>query len=132
MSRALARTSTNDQHQARNRADIGYVGKEHNEGMQIEIMHIDDCPNWQEAGARASRVLTSLGLPDKVTYRLIRSPEDAVDSAFGGSPTLTVNGADLFPGDHTPDLACRIYRTPAGLAGLPTEQQIADALEPVL
>jgi len=99
--------------------------------MHIEILHIEDCPNWEEAGARASRVLASLGYPEAVSYRLMRSAEDTRGTAFGGSPTLTSNGIDLFPGDQSPDLACRIYMTPNGLAGLPTEEQIADALKAV-
>jgi hypothetical protein len=36
---------------------------------------------------------------------------------------------DLFPTDgRTSDLACRIYLTPNGMAGAPTQQQIEAAL----
>ena len=97
------------------------------------MLHIEDCPNWREAGARATRALASLGRPDVVTYRLLRAPEEAAHTAFAGSPTLALDGADLFPSDGgTDDLACRVYVTPWGLAGLPTEDQIVDALEAAL
>jgi hypothetical protein len=98
--------------------------------MKLEVLHIEDCPNWREAGARAARALARTGRPDvPVTYRLLRTPDEAAHTAFAGSPTLTLDGADLFPSDgRTPDLACRVYVTPQGLRGLPTEHQIIDAL----
>ncbi len=94
------------------------------------MLHIEDCPNWQEAGDRAARALVKIGRPDvPVVYRLLRTPDDAALTAFAGSPTLALDGSDLFPSDGgTADLACRVYITPQGLAGLPTEDQIADAL----
>ncbi|MEU4014608.1 thioredoxin family protein [Microbacterium sp. NPDC028030] len=100
--------------------------------MNLEVLHIVDCPNWEEAGARVSRALASLGRSESVTYRLINSPEEATSSGFGGSPTITLDGTDLFPGEQTADLACRVYITPAGLAGLPTQQQVSDALAAAL
>lgn len=101
--------------------------------MRVEVLHIDECPNWQEAGRRTEMILRALGETDiTVTYRLLASPEDARHTAFAGSPTIAVDGEDLFPSEgRTADLACRVYFTPAGLAGLPTEKQIQDALEAV-
>lgn len=102
--------------------------------MELEVLHIADCPNWREAGDRATRALTKCDLSDvHVTYRLLRTQDDATDTAFAGSPTLVLDGVDLFPSDgRTTDLACRVYVTPRGLAGLPTEDQIVDALEAAL
>ncbi len=94
------------------------------------MLHIADCPNWQEAGARAARALARTGHADvPVTYRLLCTSDDAALTPFAGSPTLVLAGSDLFPSDGgTADLACRVYVTPQGLAGLPTEDQIVDAL----
>lgn len=102
--------------------------------MELEVLHIEDCPNWREAGGRAARALAKIGRPDvPVTYRLLRTPDEAARTAFAGSPTLALDGADLFPSDgRTVDLACRVYVTSNGLAGLPTEDQIANALEAAL
>jgi len=98
--------------------------------MELEVLHIEDCPNWREAGARAARALARIGRPDaRVTFRMLRSSDDAARTAFAGSPTLALDGVDLFPSDgRTADLACRVYITAQGLAGLPTEDQIVDAL----
>ncbi len=102
--------------------------------MTLEVLHIEDCPNWQEAGVRASNALLALGRPEVgVEYRLVSTPDDAELTGFAGSPTLTLDGKDIFPSDgRTADLACRIYFNSHGLAGLPTEEQIAEALRTVL
>lgn len=98
--------------------------------MQVEILHIGDCPNWAEAGRRVRAALDAIGGGDvEVVYRLLSNPDEARETAFAGSPTISVDGQDLFPSDgRTADLACRVYFTPAGLAGLPTEQMIREAL----
>lgn len=102
--------------------------------MNIQVLHIEDCPNWREAGARLSAALTSLGRDGvEVSYQLIDTPDAANRTGFAGSPTIMVNGADLFPSDgRTSDLACRVYVTPQGLASLPTQAQIVDSLTAAL
>jgi hypothetical protein len=55
----------------------------------------------------------------------------AASVRFPGSPTIRVNGRDVDPGyvdpgNYTP--RCRLYRTAAGLRGLPERTWIADAL----
>lgn len=98
--------------------------------MSIEILHIDECPSWETAESRTRDALKSLGRPDiSVTTRVLRAPEDAVETTFAGSPTITLHGIDLFPTDgRANDLACRVYATPTGLKGSPEIEQIIDAL----
>lgn len=99
--------------------------------MKLEVLHIADCPNWEEAGRRLLAALTATGhTGSQINYRLLTTPTDAAATSFAGSPTITIDGADLFPSDgQTNDLACRIYATPTGLAGLPTIDQITEALK---
>jgi len=93
------------------------------------VAHIADCPGWVEAGRRARAALDSLGRDDvEVGFRLISTPDDAVGSGFAGSPTILADGSDLFDGEPTAELACRVYRTPAGFAGAPTTEMIAAEL----
>jgi hypothetical protein len=48
---------------------------------------------------------------------------------FRGSPTLLVDGRDLFDDPTTTvGLSCRLYATPDGLAGTPALDQVIDAL----
>ena len=98
--------------------------------MRIELLHIDECPNTADALERLESALAALGHRDMpVTARLLSTPADITGTGFAGSPTITVDGADIFPaGVPASDLACRIYATPGGLAGVPTLDQIAEAL----
>ncbi len=98
--------------------------------MRVRLLRIDECPNWADAEVRLRAALDELGLSDTpVAVELLATPEDTVGTAFAGSPTIEVDGTDLFPSDGaTNDLACRVYRTPTGLAGLPTQEQIVEAL----
>lgn len=102
--------------------------------VKLEVLHIDECPNWAEAESRARTALDSLGLHAVVIEdTLLTSSADAAGTAFAGSPTILINGADAFPdGARTSDLACRVYATPTGFAGVPTPEQIAAAIQRVL
>lgn len=98
--------------------------------MRLELLHIDECPNSAKAYKRLEAALTALGRTDvEVHMRLLGSASDIKNTGFAGSPTITLNGADIFPnGASTSDLACRIYMTPNGYAGLPTIDQLTKAL----
>ena len=98
--------------------------------MNIEVLHIVDCPSWVEAGSRLRGALDATGFGETaITYRLLSTRADAARVPFAGSPTITVDGQDLFPsGGSTADLACRVYLTPTGLAGLPMTEQLIAAI----
>lgn len=98
--------------------------------MEISVLHIDDCPNWVEAGSLLRTALGHIGLSDTaVTFTVLRTREDASRVPFAGSPTILVDGSDLFPsGGRTKDLACRIYQTDGNFAGLPSLADIEEAL----
>ena len=58
------------------------------------------------------------------------SDEKAGRLRFPGSPTIRVDGRDLFPFVERGiwALGCRTYATPEGLKGYPTREMILDAL----
>ncbi len=98
--------------------------------MQIEILHIDVCPNWHEAGERVQEALAVVGMEaDPVRYSLISSAADAEAVTFAGSPTIVVDGVDLFAGGTiTHDLACRVYVSEGRMVGLPSVNDLVAAL----
>jgi hypothetical protein len=99
--------------------------------MRVELLHIDECPNWEEAATRLREALNATGHPDaNIVLRLLKTSEEAARVPFAGSPTLTLDDEDLVPSEgRTTDLACRIYLTPNGLAGLPTTEQLVEAIQ---
>ncbi len=98
----------------------------HDDRVDITLRYFEGCPNWQLADQRIREALTATGRPDiSVDYQRVETPEDAERLGFVGSPTLLVDGRDPFaaPGAEV-GLACRVYPTPAGLAGSPTVEQL--------
>ncbi len=96
--------------------------------MEITLQYFDGCPNWIIAADRLAA--TAQADPDMtVTHRLVETPEDAEAIGFRGSPSILVNGTDMFPDPSAPvGLACRIYVTPDGFAGAPTLEQLQAAI----
>lgn len=95
--------------------------------MEITVLHFDGCPNWQTAHDRVTAVAEELGL--RVTLQAVASAEEAERLDFRGSPTILVDGRDVFArGDEPVGLSCRIYQTPDGPAGAPTVEQLREAL----
>lgn len=98
--------------------------------MKVEVVHIEDCPNWEEAGRRVRAALDTIGARKVgVDYRLVASSEDAAAVWFAGSPTILIDGADAFPtGGRTTGLACRVYYTDDGISRLPAVEQLVRAI----
>ena len=98
--------------------------------MRLDVLQIDGCPSSAKAADRAREALTLTQATDaEVVVTTLRSRSEAAQVSFAGSPTFLLDGDDLFPSDgETSELACRVYATPGGLAGLPTIEQLVDAI----
>jgi hypothetical protein len=60
----------------------------------------------------------------------VNTDEEARRLRFPGSPTIRVDGRDLFSAGERKDwrLGCRVYATPEGLQGSPTAEMLREAL----
>lgn len=97
--------------------------------MELTIRYFDGCPNWQTARERLDEALRDLGAPRDIGLELVTTEDEATRLSFRGSPTILVDGRDLFdPGDAPVGLSCRVYVTPEGFAGTPTAAQLREAL----
>lgn len=98
--------------------------------MNVQLLHIDECPNWEATGVQLRNALDAVGKPDvDIETILLTTPEEAARYAFAGSPTILIDGEDPFPnGGTTTDLACRVYNTGDRLAGSPTNEQLIQAV----
>jgi hypothetical protein len=98
--------------------------------MQVRVVYFDGCPSWQIAVERLQDALHLIG-DSGTAIELVRvaSTTDAAAAGFAGSPTLLVDGQDLFS-DTAPitELVCRVYPTPQGLRGSPTLEALVAAL----
>lgn len=97
----------------------------------IEILYVDSCPNYQAARALVERISRQLSITSEPRLVEVVDEEAALRLRFLGSPTIRVGGRDVAPdGAERRDygLSCRVYRTERGLAGLPDEHWLRDAL----
>ena len=98
--------------------------------MQLSLLYFDGCPNWNVADERLREALTRVGRDGAdVEHRRVSTLEEAEEAQFRGSPTVLINGRDPFLDHESPvGLSCRVYRTPNGLAGSPTVEQLVKVL----
>ena len=97
--------------------------------MKVDLLFFDGCPNWHVAHERVNEALRRAGRHDqRVNLVRVVTDDEAQVLRFPGSPTVRVDGRDLFPGPVGVGLACRVYRTPDGPAGSPTVDQLVDAM----
>ena len=92
--------------------------------MDITLLYFEDCPNWKVADERLAVIAAER--PDvTVTRHLVENPAEAERVGFLGSPSIQVDGVDLFaePGSQV-GLSCRRYPTPGGHEGAPTLEQL--------
>jgi hypothetical protein len=91
--------------------------------MRIEIQYLDGCPNLDLAIDRVREALALVGLDARIQAT---SMTDGV--AFGGSPTVLVDGRDVEEGQAAARACCRTYSTPTGLEGAPSVEEIRAAI----
>jgi hypothetical protein len=82
------------------------------ERVAIELRFWEGCPSHPLALAQLRDVLTALGQdPDAVATHEVVTDEEAAELDFIGSPTIVVDGEDLFDtAGQSPALTCRVYR----------------------
>lgn len=96
--------------------------------MVITLQYFDGCPNWKIADEQL--VLLAAERPEIVVKRQsVATVEEAERVGFRGSPSILINGVDVFADASAPvGLACRRYMTEEGPAGAPTLEQVRAAL----
>ncbi len=101
--------------------------------MKIEVLYFDGCPTYESATKTLRAMLAEEGVEAEVEMVAVNTDEEARRLRFPGSPTIRVDGRDLFPAgfpDEREDwrLGCRVYATPEGLEGSPTAGMLREAL----
>ena len=98
--------------------------------MKVEVLYFAGCPTYETATKTLRAVLAEEGMEAEVHLVTVNSDEEAGRLRFSGSPTIRVDGEDLFPVAEREDwrLGCRVYATPQGLRGSPTAEMLREAL----
>jgi hypothetical protein len=77
----------------------------------IGLLYWEGCPSYPDALALLRSIL---GEEAEIALVEIADEDDAERESFVGSPTIRVDGEDLFPAQEPPSLTCRIYRLADG------------------
>ena len=95
--------------------------------VKVTLLYFDDCPSWQTADQHLHALAEEIGFT--IQRVEVTSPEQAEQLRFRGSPSIHIDGVDLFADPDAPvGLSCRIYQTPQGPAGSPTADQLRSVL----
>ncbi len=96
--------------------------------MDVTLFYFEYCPNWKVADERL--MMLAAERPDlTVTRQLVETPGEAERVGFLGSPSIQVDGVDMFAEPASPvGLTCRRYRTSDGYDGAPTLEQLRAVL----
>jgi hypothetical protein len=94
----------------------------------MNVLYFEGCPTYVAARQPLREVLAELGV--EVELVAVNTDDEAMRVRFPGSPTIRVDGKNLFPLPERSAwaLGCRTYATPEGLKGYPTREMIRDAL----
>jgi glutaredoxin len=98
--------------------------------MDVTLLYFDSCPNWRTTEAILSRLSSEYDFD--LQAQRIDNLEEAQQLAFRGSPTVLIDGVDpFFDPSAVVGMSCRLYRSPDGLAGSPTEEMLRQVLAPL-
>lgn len=102
--------------------------------MRIEFLYWEECPSHELALLRLREILGERQISDPVHLIEVTTERQAAAVRFPGSPTIRVDGEDLFPvADGPYGLTCRVYYTNDGrVTALPTTEMIRKAMGDVL
>lgn len=101
------------------------------QAKEVELLWFQGCANHPAARSMLAEVIAEVAPRTPIRDVDATDPVIAARLRFPGSPTIRVDGVDVDPGyvdpgDYTP--RCRLYRTSAGLRGLPERRWIEGAL----
>lgn len=98
--------------------------------MKIELFWIAGCPAYQATRELLEQILREEKIDAPVEMVQVYDDADAIAKKFLGSPTIHIDGIDPFaqPSQTNFAIQCRVYHTPAGLKGIPTQEMLRTAL----
>jgi hypothetical protein len=99
--------------------------------MTVELLWWEGCPSYPETLGDLQRVLSEEGIEAEVRRVEIESDEQARREQFPGSPTIRVDGEDIFPPEESEpySLTCRVYQLRDGrISPTPDPEDLREAL----
>jgi hypothetical protein len=99
--------------------------------MRVELLWWEGCPSYPETLADLRRSLADEGIDTEVDMVEVESDEQARAECFPGSPTIRIDGEDVFPCPESEpySLTCRVYRRRDGRSSpTPDPEDLREAI----
>ncbi|MBA2714807.1 MAG: thioredoxin family protein [Rubrobacteraceae bacterium] len=97
---------------------------------RVRVLYFEGCPGGEASGEVLREVLSEVA--PGIEVEMVELPaREFGDLGTPGSPTILLDGKDLFPADETrpvPASCCRLYATPEGIKSHPTAGMVREAL----
>jgi hypothetical protein len=99
--------------------------------MRVELLWWEGCPSYPQTRVDLGEALSSAGIEAEVEMVEIESDDQARRERFPGSPTIRIDGEDIFPPEEQEpfSLTCRVYRLRDGRPSpTPDPQDLREAI----
>jgi hypothetical protein len=97
--------------------------------MRIDLLYFDGCPSWKNALDNLRVAFKEENIEAEINLVLVGNDEEAMKEKFLGSPSIRVNGIDMWPmSRQSYFLSCRMYRTAEGMKGFPTVTMLREKI----
>jgi hypothetical protein len=109
---------------------LSKLGGQRSATMRVEVLYFDGCETYRATEKILREVLAREGVEADVALVEVDPDEEARRLRFPGSPTIRIDGRDLFPVPKRPGyaLGCRVYATREEPRGSPTPEMVRAAL----
>ena len=97
--------------------------------MLIELLYLDDCPGHETVILWIREILPELDKSAEFKMIHVRNPTQAEELKFVGSPTIRIDGQEVFPSeDKEYGMKYRMFEGKRGENSFPPRKLIEEAL----
>lgn len=99
--------------------------------MIVRVLTFEGCPSCDATESLVKETVRELHIEADIEAIRVQDEKEARRYGFLGSPTIQVDGRDIEVGrrNDTASFACRVYKTPHGITGVPPKSLLLDALK---
>ena len=97
----------------------------------ISFQYFEGCPHSKATLVNLQKVVTELGIPrDQFQIVLVHEPEEAERLSFAGSPSVLVDGVDIYTGAPPAEasFSCRVFTFEGEQTGVMPEWFLGEKL----